>query len=85
MAADPTNGSSHESEVDATEVDRAAQGPINKMELGKTAEMGRQGRPKAKTLQQEAAGMGEGIGPLALQQALPGQGIKKLDAPAGRR
>jgi hypothetical protein len=85
MAANPTNGGSQGSEVGAAEVDQATQSPIDKMELGKTAEMGRQGRPKAKLLQQEAAGMGEGIGPLAIQQALLGQGIEKLDAPADRR
>jgi hypothetical protein len=99
MAADPTNGGptgwimgtgkdgggSPGSEVSAAEVDRAAQSPINKVELGKTDEMGRQGRPKSKPLQQAAAGMGEGIGPLALQQSLAGQGIEKLDAPAGLR
>jgi hypothetical protein len=81
MAADPTNGGragwilgtrkvgggSRGSKVGAAEVDRAAQSPINEMELGKTDEMGGQGWPQSKPLQQAAAGMGEGIGPLALQ------------------
>jgi hypothetical protein len=78
-------GRSQGAEVAGTEADLTTQSPIDKMELGKTAEMGCQGLPKAKPLQEAAAGMGEGIGPLDLQKALPGKGIKELNAPTGRR
>jgi hypothetical protein len=85
MASDPTNGSGQGSEVGGSEADRTPQSPIDKMELGKTAELGRQGLPKAKPLQQAAAGMGEGIGPLDPQKALPGKRIEELNTPAGGR
>lgn len=45
--------------------------------------MGYQGGPEVEALQQLAAGLGEGIGPGALQQPLPIQGVENADVPAG--
>ncbi len=97
MAADPTDGpgwlvgagmaggTGWGSKIGGAKVHRTPEGGIEQVQLGEADEMGRQGLPEAESPEQQAARMGEGVGPLTLQQTLPRQGIEQLHPPAGCR